>query len=282
MTSDLPSQWIEWVARNLLRGVAEQDLIGTLVDKGFPEAASTRSIIEIASNPILTGCKPIARRLRNIEAMLNVRLSLANQRAGAPVIKRREKLSVESFHAEYYAKNVPVVVTDVVSPLAAFSKWSLNYLRDGFGEEWVDLQSNRRSLPVYEVFLKGHTAKRRFADLIDRMRDEEGSNDCYLTANDRLFENSSFSCLLDDVRPFPPYFSQDNFSGKQFIWMGPKDCVSPLHRDRLNVFMMQITGRKRILLVDSTSTHVMYNFESFFSEVDPEWPAPGFEDTRLS
>jgi hypothetical protein len=37
-------------------------------------------------------------------------------------------------------------------------------------------------------------------------------------------------------------------------------------------FMTQVYGRKRIKLISSDALHLVYNFESFFSEVDAEQP----------
>jgi hypothetical protein len=281
----IPAPWLEWIARNLLRGVAEPDLVAGMAESGFSQDSAWAAVRDIAASPILAGAMPMARRLRNIEAMLDVRLSLANQRSDAPTVDRRHGLGADDFHALFYARNLPVVITDAFAPFAAYSQWTFDTLRDRFGDEMVELQANRKTEPVYEVFLKGHTIKMRFAEFIDRVQAGSESNEYYLTANDRLFENPAFAALLDDIRPFPPYFTQEPYDGRQFLWMGAKGCVSPLHRDRLNVFMIQVCGRKRVLLIDSTSTHVMYNFESFFSEVDAEDPDldrfPDFGQARI-
>src|SRR5205807_665514 len=100
--------------------------------------------------------------------------------------------------------------------------------------------------PVYEVFLKGHSQTMRFGAFIDFLETAGETNQFYLTANDRLFDNPEFTPLLDDFWPFPHYFNPVGREGRQFLWFGPKGAVSPLHRDRLNVFMAQIYGRKRI------------------------------------
>ena len=114
----------------------------------------------------------------------------------------------------------------------------------------------------------------RFGEFLERIEHRGPSNELYLTANDRLLENPAFVGLVEDIKPFPEYFTPEITRGESFIWIGSQGCVSPLHRDRLNVFMMQIQGRKRVLLIDATSTHLMYSFESFFSEVDAEAPDP--------
>jgi ribosomal protein L16 Arg81 hydroxylase len=214
----------------------------------------------------------MARRLRTLEAMLDVRVSHANQRAETPFVPRQQCLDPDTFHRDYYSRNLPVIITDVIQPLPAFANWSFAHLRRRFGQEKVELQANRRSNPIYEVFLKGHTIEMRFGEFLERIEKGGPSNEFYLTANDRLLENPAFARLLEEIKPLPKYFTPDVTRGKSFVWIGSEGCVSPLHRDRLNVFMMQIRGRKRVLLIDATSTHLIYNFESFFSEVDADAP----------
>jgi ribosomal protein L16 Arg81 hydroxylase len=146
------------------------------------------------------------------------------------------------------------------------------YFREKYGDVLVDVQSSRKTEPVYEVFLKGHTKRMRLSEYIDLLNQEVETNEYYLTANDRLLENEAVRSILDDFWPFPQYFKPDDRAGKQFLWLGPRGAVSPLHRDRLNVFMTQVYGRKRIKLISSDAFHLVYNFESFFSEVDAEQP----------
>jgi hypothetical protein len=52
------------------------------------------------------------------------------------------------------------------------------------------------------------------------------------------------------------------------LWFGPKGAVSPLHL----VFMSQVVGRKRVKMISSEALHLVFDFESFFSEVDAEEP----------
>jgi hypothetical protein len=165
-----------------------------------------------------------------------------------------------------------VIITDLVERWPAFRTWSPVHFRERYGDVVVEIQSNRQTYPVYEVFLKGHTRQIRLAEYVDMIEQGGETNQYYLTANDRLLENEAIRSLLDDFWPFPEYFKNDDRTGKQFLWFGPQGAVSPLHRDRLNVFMTQVYGRKRVKLISSDALHLVYNFESFFSEVDVEQP----------
>jgi ribosomal protein L16 Arg81 hydroxylase len=277
--------WIAWIVRNLLRGVSKPELAAVMVGKGFATTQVDELFHRVTNNPIFRGAEPLSWRAGNLEALLDIRRSLLGQLPSNSQVERRSGLSRQEFHEEYYIRNRPVIVTDLVKQWPAFHLWCPAYLREKYGDAIVEIQSNRKTYPVYEVFLKGHTKKVRLAEYIDMVEQGEDTNQYYLTANDRLLDNDAMRTLLSDFWPFPEYFTHDDRADKQFFWFGPRGAVSPLHRDRLNVFMTQVYGRKRVKMVSSDALHLVYNFESFFSEVDAEEPDlgryPRFADAEI-
>jgi len=264
--------WIEWLSRNLANGVSPRELTTTMCQKGFAEDQAQRWIDEVLNSPIFSAAKAFAWRVNNLEGLMNIRNALSRQVPANSCIERREKLSKDEFYEKYYSQNRPVVITDVVKQWPAFKLWTPNYFKEKFGDVVVDVQANRRTEPVYEVFLKGHTTKMPMGVFVDMVVRGGETNSFYLTANDRLLDHPSMRPLLSDFWPFEEYFRSDDRTGKQFLWFGPEGSVSPLHRDRLNVFMTQVFGRKRVKMISSNSLHNLYNFESFFSHVDAEEP----------
>ncbi|MEY9543121.1 hypothetical protein ABIE85_006181 [Bradyrhizobium diazoefficiens] len=272
MSSVQQEEWITWIARNLLRGVSKSEILMVMAEKGFGSTQSENLVDRVTNDPIFRGAEPLGRRVGNLEALLDVRRTLARQNPANSSIDRRRDLSREEFHLEYYCRNRPVIITDLVKRWPAFRLWTPDYFRKQYGDVMVAIQSNRKTHPVYEVFLRGHTKEVRFAEYIDMLEQGGETNQYYLTANDRLLDNEKIRPLLKDFWPFPEYFREDDREQKQFLWLGPKGAVSPLHRDRLNVFMTQVYGRKRVKMISSDALHLVYNFESFFSEVDAEEP----------
>lgn len=265
-------QWVIWITRNLLREVSSEELVAAMLQKGFESEQARELVCSVERNPILQGARPLGWRVNNLEALLDIKRSLASQTPANSQVERRAGLSREEFHSQYYVRNKPVIVTDLVSRWPAFHLWSPAYFKEKYGDVFVDVQSGRKTEPVYEVFLKGHTKRIRLSEYIELLNHGGETNEYYLTANDRFLENEAVQSILDDFWPFPEFFKQDDRTGRQFLWIGPRGAVSPLHRDRLNVFMTQIYGRKRIKLISSDALHLVYNFESFFSEVDAENP----------
>ncbi|RDJ00739.1 hypothetical protein B5K05_33245 [Rhizobium phaseoli] len=272
LTSEQRSQWIEWIARNLANGVSQAELASTMATKGFGQKQIETLTTEVISSPVFSVAKAFAWRANNLEGLMDIRNALLGGHPGHLTIERRSKLSSDEFFERYYAQNWPVVITDLVQQWPAFEKWSPDYFRKHYGEVVVDIQANRQTDPVYEVFLKGHTEKVTLGDFSQMVLEGGETNSFYLTANDRLLEHPSMRSLLEDFWPFEGLFRSDDRHGKQFLWFGPKGAVSPLHRDRLNVFMTQVFGRKRVKMISSQALHRVYNFESFFSQVDAENP----------
>jgi hypothetical protein len=271
-TPRLSPAWTTWIARNLLRGVEASELLVVLTKRGVKWTEAKAAVEAVEMHPIYAGALTLSKRLTTTEIVLNIKAEMLRQSMSSFGIERRCKLNAEEFFRDYYSANKPVVITDLVQQWPAYSKWNLDYLKREYGDFEVEIQAHRKSDPVYEVFLKGHNIKMTFKEFLDRCVQPAPSNEFYLTANDRVLDNPNFVGLLDDFWPSEGMFNPVNRTGKQFLWIGSAGVVSPLHRDRLNVFMSQIIGRKKVIMIDSAQTHLMYNFESFFSEVDAENP----------
>ncbi|MCH9665134.1 MAG: cupin-like domain-containing protein [Gammaproteobacteria bacterium] len=243
-----------------------------MIIRGFNEQQANDFIREATTNDAFKEAQSVARRANNLEALLGVYRSLEKQRVGHDSIDRICNLSPEEFHQKYYVTNRPVVITDLLNDWPALRKWSPTYLRNRFENVLVKVQTNRKPNPVYEVFLKGHDTEVKFGDFMDTIDVAKPTNEYYLTANDGLLSIPDMRSLFDDFHPFPKYLTSAQTHQKQFIWIGPSGVVSPLHRDRLNVLMTQVVGRKRVKLIHSAALPLIYNFESFFSAVDVDCP----------
>ena len=266
------SDWIQWIVRNKLHNTNDQDLIERMRDRGFGEAQAVELVDSVSSSAVFRAARSIAWRMQNLQALADVHLSLQALDPEAQTVDRIEGLSSVDFFLRYYVKNRPVIMTDLLNDWPALSKWSCDYLRDKYGRVKVRAQTRRKSFPIYEVFLKGHTEEMYFADFVDAVESTTGNNEIYLTANDGLLELPEMNSMYEDCRPFPSFLTSELSPQKQFVWFGPQGALSPVHRDKLNVLMTQVMGRKRVKLISSHALHRMYNFESFFSEVDIERP----------
>jgi len=72
------------------------------------------------------------------------------------------------------------------------------------------------------------------------------------------------------------------------IWIGPKGTFTPLHHDLTNNLIVQVVGRKRVVMASPAETPKLYNRLHVFSDVgnviDPELDLsayPKVADARL-
>lgn len=263
----IPPHWLEWVARNLLRGVETEIILDKLASQGMDRLVASQVIERTKLEPIFSAAQTIAKRLDKLELLLDVQVELLAQRKDNFEIERRTGLSKEDFHKEFYCANKPVVLTDLMHNWKALSNWSPQFFKTVCGSQEIEVQCDRRSYPINEVYKEGHSKTLLLADYVDLISEIE-TNEYYLTANDGFFERPDVQFLLNDIEIFPQYLEPNDTYRKMFFWFGPKGTISPLHRDRLNVFMAQVYGRKLIRFVSPLQTHRVYNERSFYSEID--------------
>lgn len=167
---------------------------------------------------------------------------------------------METFR-EHYLRQEPVLLRQLAREFPALERWkSLDYLEAAVGPEVTcDCEvggtyndSARLTLPFGEYLT--------YLRLWDETYGSSGTDDVpsdhllYLAQNDL----SGFGNLSGDVRV--PVFCTDptgSFgSGRLYntmFWMGPRGSVSPLHHDPLDNVLMQMVGRKRVVLIPPTA-----------------------------
>jgi cupin-like protein len=153
-------------------------------------------------------------------------------------VPRLSSPSVAAFR-DFVRTDSPALIRDVASGWPAVTKWTLAYIREHAGEALVDLRPKRDygaggSQRMHE------TVEVKLATLIDRI--EAGAQDelCY-AKQFALLEHPRFAA---DVLPLP-YFDE---RGASQGWLGPAGTVTHLHWDPAHNLLVQIRGRKRVVL----------------------------------
>ncbi len=194
------------------------------------------------------------------------RLSQLDSRANT--IERRSGVSRQEFLERYYIANRPVVIQGLLNEWPARELWTASYLKECVGDATVEIMAGRDADPHYELSIHRHRKLVRFADYIDTVENSGVTNDHYLVANNNFFERPGCDVLLDDLVPFPDYLDPKLTRGRSFLWFGPAGTVTPLHHDACNILMAQVRGKKHFKVIPATQWSLVYNRNSFFSEVD--------------
>lgn len=165
-----------------------------------------------------------------------------------------------------FQEQQPLVVRGAVSDTPAIDAWkSWDYWQETVGHEIAQVEiggsyantsaeqdegSSRAEIPVeaYLQYLK--LFEERFG------RANSNSNEPAPKPEEMVYmaQNDLFSSLYKDI--MIPEFCQEESSymiglGRLYsvmLWLGPRQCVSPLHNDPLDNFLMQFVGRKKLLL----------------------------------
>lgn len=187
----------------------------------------------------------------------------------ASALMRCEGLSTEQFLDYFYAPGRPCIIAGAMADWPALARWTPDYLRTAVGDAPVEYQGGRTQAGDFELAKDRHKRVLPFAAYLDLIADNPG-NDAYVTAYNSAANRAAFAPLMADVRPVPALLGP----GGGMLWIGPAGTFTPLHFDLTNNLLIQIVGRKRILLVPPEQTALMAHRRHVFSDVhDLEDPA---------
>ena len=268
----LSHEWKRWIAESKLLKSEDKHIIEIMVQNGVQERVAVEEVRAITSHPYFQAGDWMAQRLRKLESILDIYRDLSALSFRFGTIERRSNLSREEFLEEYYSVNRPVILLDLMHTWKAMSQWDPEYLKEHCGNETVEIMTGRETDPEYEKNSEKHKSTILFREYVDMVTSAGESNDFYLVANNHFLEKEGMKRLYDDIEPFPEYMHSINLAGSVFFWFGPAGTITPLHHDTMNIFMAQVYGRKRVILIPSSQTHLVYNNVGVYSEVDCENP----------
>lgn len=275
----LPHCWRSWIAENVLLDVGDEQIEGQAASMGIDPELVRDELRRLKGDPCLEAAGWVAQKLRKLESILQVRVDAYRQNAAPFRIPSRTGPTPTEFRTVFYARNRPVKMLGMIDDWPALQKWSPQYFRETYGDQTVEVIASRNSDPNYELNLESHRQILQFSHFIDRVLSPDTGNDCYLVANNHLFERSCFKTLLEDVGPLPGFLQTHNRASHSYLWFGPAATITRLHHDELNVLFFQIYGSKRFILISPDQTPWLYNEVGVFSEVDVE--NPNFERHQL-
>lgn len=277
--------WKRWIAENKLLRRTDDSMIQAMLSSGIDEQTAREAINNIASDPCFQAGSNVVQLSRKLESILKINQELAKLSPNFGTIERRSRLSRQEFLENYYAKNTPVILTDMMNDWSAMSLWSPEYLKTKYGNVEVEIQANRNSDPLYEINRDQHTKMVKIGEFVEMVLEGGESNDYYLVANNKVLEREELKSLLDDIKMFPEFFDSSDPNGRVFFWFGPAGTITPLHHDPVNLVMAHVTGRKRWRIISPDQTPLLYNYIGVFSKVDCENPDyekyPSFRDVNI-
>jgi len=190
---------------------------------------------------------------------------MERQRKLSPVaagLMRCEQITADQFRDHFYAPGRPCVIAGALTDWPALGRWSPDYLREKVGDAPVEFQGGRSRAGDFELAKDRHKQMLPFSAYLDLIETNPG-NDAYVTAYNNTANRAAFAPLMDDIRPLPSLLGP----GEGMLWVGPAGTFTPLHFDLTNNLLIQITGRKRLLLVPLSQTRYLAHRRHVFSDV---------------
>ena len=268
----ITDDWRRWIAESKFLGFDDGLIIQELVRYGVSPSAARLEVSAIAQNPYFQAGLNFVQKLKKIESHASILAELAQLSSQLQKIERRPNLSRTEFLENYYAKNTPVILTDIAKDWRSLSLWTPEYLKTEYGHVEIEVQMDRDRDQLYEINVDLHRHKMTMAEYTDCVVNGGSTNNYYMVANNGNIANTELRGLLNDIEMFPEYLDAQDIDDKVHFWFGPAGTVTPLHHDPLNLIFVQVYGRKVWKIIPPYYTHLLYNHRSVFSEVDCENP----------
>lgn len=263
-------QWQAWVAENLCRGAAVEDLVAALTAQDVPTETARRCVRDVSASPAMSLAQAQWRRGRALEVMLALRREhRAWQAGGCSTVVRRPLPPVEEFLERFWMPGVPAVFTDLLTAAPAMSRWSPDDLANRFGDVLVKACIGRTGMADPDAEWDALEQELPLRELVQRILSSKRSNDVYVIAKNDVLRKPELAPLLDELALPAPYFGERLDPSRMALWMGPAGTHTPLHHDGDNAMFCQIVGRKRVRLAVPESVALLDRSRGVYSHWDP-------------
>ncbi|MEM7569892.1 MAG: cupin-like domain-containing protein [Pseudomonadota bacterium] len=226
-------------------------------------------IREAKNNPFYQGAAQSRAPLLKRSWILESQAELWRRDPSNRQIPVRENLAPEEFYRDYFNNYRPVLVKGWIDHWPAMTLWDTDYLEAKIGRDTpVQLQKDRDSRPDYEAATLYLREKIPFGDIADHLRSGKPSNDMYVTANNGAENVEAFKPIWPDFEAIDGII-KERTQNDSFVWIGPAGTVTPFHHDLTNNLLIQVKGRKEVVLVPSWEEAHMHTNDRFFSSLTP-------------
>ncbi|HTI68234.1 MAG TPA: cupin-like domain-containing protein [Caulobacteraceae bacterium] len=197
--------------------------------------------------------------MRSLEQLRGLSSTLA--------IPRKDKVPTDEFRDLHYAANWPVLMAGAVERWPAVRRWTPDYLKAVVGNAPVQVQVDRTADPDFERRMADHAATLPFDAFIDRISRPDAGNEAYMTAYNSAQNAQALAPLHADLDFLGAYLSRDADRPHGMMWIGPRGAFTPLHHDLTNNLLLQLVGRKVVLMAPPGETPRLYNDHHVYSRI---------------
>ncbi|AOW98771.1 hypothetical protein BJP34_04275 [Moorena producens PAL-8-15-08-1] len=173
--------------------------------------------------------------------------NIKNKRARVPKV---EQLSKEEFYGNYVQKNTPLVICGGVKHWDAIHLWTNEYLEQVVGFNTVDVETSRDQFEG-RIFDDAEKVYMPFSRFLERLTLPEGETDYFVG-------NWLFPALVNNVPDIDLFHAFDVFYKRRMLMTRGGNRIA-FHHDWYENLLCQVSGYKKLTLVDIAETAYMYS-----------------------
>lgn len=186
-------------------------------------------------------------------------------------IPRVKDISKEDFIKNYFKPQKPVVIEQFIEDWPAYSKWSLDYMKEVAGDKTVPLYDDR-PVDYKDGFNQAH-ATMKMSDYVDLLKRKPTKYRIFLWN------------ILKEVPQLQKDYSYPDFGlklmkGLPMLFFGGKNSHTFMHYDidLANIFHFHFEGKKQCILFDQDQNEYLYKIpHSLIVREDIDFSNPDFE-----
>ena len=186
-------------------------------------------------------------------------------------IPRVKTISKEDFIKHYFKPQQPVVIEEYIKDWPAYSKWSLEYMKDIAGDKTVPLYDDR-PVDYKDGFNEPH-AKMKMSEYVDLLKSEPTKYRVFLWN------------VLKEIPQLQKDYTVPNFGLKlmkklPMLFFGGENSHTFMHHDidLANIFHFHFEGKKQCILFDQKQNDYLYKIpHSLITREDIDFSNPDFE-----
>ncbi|MEW6736809.1 MAG: cupin-like domain-containing protein, partial [Acidobacteriota bacterium] len=164
-------------------------------------------------------------------------------------------LTQQIFERDFMLPGLPVIITGAISEWKALSLWTPEYLREKVGTKRITLACSKTRSFNYDINGASYDRKEvDFNEAVSLLCGEQPAPIYFYLMQQSIVK--IFPELSNDIS-VPALINRDKISSIN-LWFSSAGNITPLHWDLANNFLVQIYGRKRLVLFDPMQTNLLY------------------------
>jgi hypothetical protein len=187
-------------------------------------------------------------------------------------IDSSELFSEQEFSQQYLLNQIPVCIKGGMKQSKACKLWNPDYLLEILATKPTRLNQSKGGIYGHHTgMVESITVP--FDEAVSLILSQKNQNGAYYLQQSSI--QHAFPELLKDLE-YPGWVSNTDLERVTNIWFGSGGCVSPLHYDFAQNFLLQVFGSKVVTLAAPSDSRNLYpddiNQHKHMSNVDPENP----------